>query len=87
VEIYVRPSLTRLFPENGRVNRLRGTVVGVTREVDLLEFHVAVAEQTIRVPHELSSDWMPAIKELVFVETLPSALILAEKRSSNSVES
>ena len=87
VEIYVRPSLTRLVPENGRVNRLQGTVVGVTREVDLLEYHVAVAEQMIRVPHGLSSGWMPAIKESVFVETLPSAWILSEKRSSNSVES
>ena len=87
VEVYVRPSLTRLVPENGRVNRLQGAVVGVTREVDLLEYHVAVAEQMIRVPHALSSGWMPAIKESVFLETLPSAWILAEKRSSNSVES
>src|SRR5437016_7072469 len=87
VEVYVRPSLTRLVPENGRVNRLQGAVVGVTREVDLLEYHVAVAEQMIRVPHALSSGWMPAIKESVFVETLPSAWILSEKRSSNSVES
>ncbi len=81
VRIYVKPSRTRLVGENGGVSRLRGRVVGVTRTVDSVAFHVTVDDQRIEVPHPPSSGWTPKIGEEIFVEAPPSACLLAEKET------
>ncbi len=80
MQLYVKPALTRLTKDKGS-NRLSGKVVGVTREADFLEYHVAVGEQMIKVPHNLSDSWNPAIQENVYIEVPPAARTLAENRS------
>ena len=77
VWVYVKPSLTRLVRDKRGRNLLGGEVTGITREADFLEYHVAVEEQIIKVPHDVKSDWKPELKERVFVEAPPAASTLA----------
>ena len=77
VWVYIKPSLTRLVRDRNSPNVLEGVVTGITREFDLLEYHVAVAEQIIKVPHDVRSDWRPELKESIFVEAPPAACMLA----------
>ncbi len=76
VKVYVKPGLTRLTQDSNGPNRLQGSVVGVTREAELLEYHVAVQEQMVKVPHDLNRLWRPAIHEVAFIEVPPAACIL-----------
>ncbi len=77
VWVYVKPSLTRLVRDKTSPNLLVGEVTGITREADFLEYHVAVEEQIIKVPHDVKSDWKPELKERVFIEAPPVASTLA----------
>jgi len=77
VEIYVKPSLTKLARSGGGRNTLRGKVVGLTRDVEFLEYHVQVEDQMIKVPHDLHDKWRPSIQESVFLEAPPAASTLS----------
>src|SRR3989442_7697468 len=72
VEVYVKPSLTRLVRDKTSPNLLGGEVMGVTLEADFLEYHIAVEGQIIKVPHDVKSDWKPELKEMVLVEAPPA---------------
>jgi len=76
VEVYVRPSFTRLAHAEG-LNRLRGKVLGVARERDLMEYHIGVGQQIVKVPHDPRGGFEPKIQELVFLEVLPGGCTLA----------
>ncbi len=77
VKIYVKPGLTRLAHESNGPNKLQGKVVGVTREAELLEYHVSVGEQMFKVPHNAKSKWNPVMQQSVFIEVLSGGFILA----------
>jgi ABC-type Fe3+/spermidine/putrescine transport system ATPase subunit len=77
IEVYVKPSLTRLTRDDRGPNKIQGKVVGLTRDATSLEYHVAVGDQVIKVLHDAGGGWQPVMEETVFVETLPGASILA----------